>query len=292
MNLFLDTNENSLYVTTKRNGSTLMTEISTVAPNLQSINLETFADLLVTDKNIKIYAPVRDPIVRFKSGLAVNLYNRSGHLNVIDNTTLNLYKHMLMYFDNGIIEPGKLLTVYPNRPFHLYDSHCDHWLGTLMLLPCLGSNLVVIPMNKFSEHLKHKFSEGTEFISNRERPDSFNNTKPDYEKLWEVYKKVFVDVKLENTLSYEQWMEPEIKIFKILTAYKDDMLKIKSELLFNDLLDRKLYFNDLYSPNTHTMFTIINELSSRGLTTEKLDNFLAHYQTIRDRAYKVYTIEI
>ena len=147
-------------------------------------------------------------------------------------------------------------------------------------------------MNKFSEHLKHRFSEGTEFISKRERPDSFNNTKPDYEKLWEIYRKVFVDVKLENTLSYEQWMEPEIKIFKILTAYKDDMLKIKSQLFFNDLLDRKLYFNDLYSPNTHKMFTVVNELSSRGLTTEKLDNFLAHYQTIRDRSYKVYNMDI
>jgi len=147
-------------------------------------------------------------------------------------------------------------------------------------------------MNKFSEHLKHRFSQGIEFISKHERPDSFNISKPDYEKLWEIYKKVFVDVKLENTLSYEQWMEPETKIFKILTAYKDDMLKIKSQLFLNDLLDRKRYFNDLYSPNTHTMFSIINELSSRGLTTEKLDNFLAHYQTIRDRSYKVYSMDI
>lgn len=287
MDFFIDNKEQNLYVTTKRNGSTLLSEISTKADNLVQIDLTTFANILADNKSVKIYAPIRDPNTRFKSGLAVNLYNRSnGVINIINDEVLMLFKHMITYFDNSIVESGKLLSIYPVRPFHLYDPHCDHWLGTLMIFSSLNYDLVPIPMNMFSSHLMDRFPEGIDYIKNRERQDSFDQAKPEYERLWDVYKEV-IDV-----ASFDKWMSPELEIFNMLMSHTGTELNDRSFNCLNDLLDRKIYFNDLYSPNMQTMFTIVQELSSRKLTTDRLDQFLALYQTIKDRSYKVLTIEI
>lgn len=291
MDFFIDTCDQNLYITTKRNGSTLLSEISSVSSRLRSVDLQEAIGLL--NKNTKIYAPIRDPITRFKSGLSVNLYNRtSNQFNIIDDTAVNLYKQMLIYFDNSIVETGKLISIYPSRPYHLYDPHCDHWLGTLLLFSGLGFNLEPVPMNKLSEHLLQRFPEGSDYIKKRERTDSFNKTKPDYEKLYETYKEIFIDKTLSDTMTFDQWMHVELEIFDLLMSYTDKELNEQSFLLLNSILDRKVYYNDLYSPNTHTMFIILQELSQKNLTTEKLDNFLAHYQTIRDRSYKVYNMDI
>lgn len=287
MDYFLDNREQAIYVTTKRNGSTLLSEICSISENLESIELATLTNILAKNKNIKIYAPIRDPYTRFKSGLSVNLYNRSnGVYDKIDDESLTLFKHMITYFNVSVLDTGKLLSVYPSIPFHLYDLHCDHWLGTLMIFSSLNYDLVTIPMYEFSKHLLDRFPESIDYIKNRERTGSFDSPKIEYEKLYEVYKEV-----IDMTL-FEQWMNPEVEIFNILMSYTGTELNDRSADCLNKLLNKKIYFNDLYSPNTHTMFTIVQELSSRGLSTNRLDQFLELYQTIKDRSYKVYTIEI
>jgi hypothetical protein len=303
MDFFIDKQEPALYVTTKRNGSTLMAEISSVSTHLQRIEIAELAEVLSKEKHIPIYSPIRDPLTRFKSGLSVNLFNRSDFkFNKVTDTSLELFKHMLIYFDDCIGESGKLLSTYPVRPFHLYDPHCDHWLGSLMLFGALGFNLQVVPMNKFSQHLESRFPQGVEFIKNRERPDSFNNTKEDYEKLWEIYKEVFIErvpdhiqcmkENNEKIITFNEWMNPEIDIFNMLMQNKETAMHQLSNHYLDLFLDKKIYFNDLYSPNIQDMSIVLEELAEHKLLTRRLYKILALYRDVKNYTYKVHSLDI
>lgn len=302
MDFFIDKHEPALYVTTKRNGSTLLSEISTVSDNLQRVETPEFVNTITRDRKIPIYAPIRHPMIRFKSGLSVNLYNRSDFkFNVVDENSLNLFRQMLIYFDDCMGESGKLITIHPVRPFHLYDSHCDHWLGRLMIFSSLGFNLRPIKMNEFSEHLESRFSQGIEFVKKRERSSSFDTSSPHHELLWEVYKEVFIEripdhiqVMIDNNQTYmtfDQWMKPEIEIFEMFLTYAGSDLHSASHKRLNDYIDRKIYYNDLYSPNAQATFSILENLEKYKVSNSRLDMLSFVYQVLKERIYRIHSLD-
>lgn len=303
MDFFIDKNEPAMYITTKRNGSTLLSEISTVVDNFERIQIPEFVNTVARNRSIPIYAPIRDPLVRFKSGLFVNLHNRSDFkFNNVDENALHLFRYMLVYFDNCTGETGKLVSTYPVRPFHLYDSHCDHWLGGLMILSALGFKLKPIRMNNLSKHLEYRFRQGIDFINNRERPSSFDKSKPDYEQLWEVYKEVFIERTPDHIqeminnnqtfMTFDQWMKPEIDIFNMFLNYEGSELNSASHNCMNDYIDRQIYFNDLYSPNGQTVFALLEFLSNYKVANSKLDELSFIYQVVKDRTYKIHHLSL
>lgn len=274
------------YFTSTRNGSSVVKDIATMYPELEEVNTGRAFSILAAEPNTPIYVPFRDPEVRFKSGLTVNLY-RDLHNNpgLIEKSPTQLiadgygsvYKNKLEYLDNVISSGTPYMSAasrgFLRRPFHLLDDHLDHSFRIPFTLILYGYNIKLISLEDFSLHLKPLYPNATHLIERRERSKSSTTNVPDVYPLWSIYKSIFIDRKHVSgtnnmdandgysikTLTWERWMAPEKKIYKILRQYKDsDNLKEMCFRTFKEIINDKVYFTETFSPSFNKLATMIN----------------------------------
>jgi hypothetical protein len=301
--MLVDKKNKAVYMTGLRNGSTLMDEIKEiVGPNrlFRHEFPEDLIKLISNDRSYKIYMPFRNPMIRFKSGLTVNMYNRCGFDTSIIEANVEypeyyiLYKGMLRYLDNSYANDHNIFHLNYYRPYHLFDTHIDHLLYKPLIYLAYGFDVHMIPLNKFSDHLYKYFPEAISKIYERGRPDSFDKSSPLHEKVWDVYKEIFVDNDPEfykykypedRTLTFNLWMKPELEIFNLfLENYTNvNLLKTKSRALINHFIKTKQYFKDPYSPKTMEIGTTVPMLEVYNKPNKDLHDYVQSYIGIRDR---------
>lgn len=299
--MLVDKKNKAVYMTGLRNGSTLMDEIQ---HRVGSDRLEYFqwpedvVEMMTKDRSYKIYMPFRHPMVRFKSALTVNMHNRCGFdvsSNLFPNSEdYKLYKGMLTYLDSSIGNDHNLFNTLYSRPFHLFDTHTDHLLYKPLIYLAYGYDLHLIPFYDFSNHLYKNFPEAKDIIERRGRSDSFDVSQPKHEKVWNIYKEVFIDKtpeffqykpKGEELKTFDLWMKPELEIFNLFVEnyLRLNQLKTKCRGLIKHFVETKQYFNDPYSPKTMELGTIIPIIETFVKPNRDLYNFIQAYIGIRNR---------
>lgn len=296
MHILLDIKDNSLYATVNRNGSTLLSEISERNRTCKIIQIETMIQHLEVRPETPIYCPFRNPLVRFKSGLAVNLHNRTMFKdnNPTDEALEKSYRHfetIVNYFDITFGTMENVIGSSYHRPYHLFDQHIDHWLSLPLTMCVYGYNVQPIKMNEFSEHLKTKFDNVNDLIEKRQRPDSYDKSTPQQERLFSIYKSVFVDKKpeFENRISlnlrktFDQWMAPELEIFNFFhNNYKTANINHVAHNIVKKFFDQKIYFNDPYSVNHSSVIRLTKLIHKYRNTNPRFKFMIDNYKLIED----------
>lgn len=283
MIIYHNTEKNFLYFVSYRNGSSILQDISTVYDSLKVIEPKDAFRLLANQPDIAIHIPYRDPEVRFKSALAITLirdqskeYKNNSLTEVYKKGYHTLFKEKITYLDticgNHVPFLAGVSGGFKRRPYHLFDSHLDHSLWLPMFLILYNFNVKLISLKDWSLHLKPLYPKAIKFIEDRERPESSSTNRPEVEPLWQTYKSVFIDRKLETfdlvnreyavrTLRWKDWMAPEKQIYHTLNLYKDSqVLKMMTIKLFKNLFKEKVYFTDPFSPGFNTMTNLINQI--------------------------------
>lgn len=295
------------YFTSPRNGSSVVKDIATRYPEIKDVGTAKAFSILDAEPYTPIYIPFRDPEVRFKSGLAVNLYRdlhkyqdlmEKGPGKLITEGYGAVYKHKLEYIDNIASNNMPYISGasrgFLRRPFHLFDDHVDHSLRIPFTLILYGYNVKLVYLEDWSSHLKTLYPNAIDLITSRERIKSSTTNNPDVYPLWSIYKSIFVDqktvprppeLKIEEsyslkTLTWDRWMAPEKKIYKILRQYKDsDNLKEICFRIFKEIINDKVYFTDSFSPSFNKLFTLINFIHN---SKESIPEFFYMLQEIHN----------
>jgi len=293
--IFYDTVTTDFYYTTNRLGSTLLYEISKEDSSLQHIIHPPQLIKHVNDKrtNNRIIFPFRDPIARFKSGLNVNMFNRTTldfKFEGIHPTSLWHYKYMLLSLDNILADNTSVLSYIYRRPFHLFDKHTDHWLMIPLIYMVYNYNVKLLPLYDLSKVLKDRFPSSAELILKRERADSFNTPLPKYEKIWQVYKEVFIDheplgyenIPNESKITWQKWMASEKEIFDMIMKYLNtNNLNHGAHKMVNKILNTGQYLHDYRSPISLQCYYTIQQLEFYG-TNPKCANWANKFMTIKE----------
>lgn len=308
MNFYFDTNNNNFYCVSNRNGSTILKEISAAYPSLKVVADDEIFEILKQDFSRPIYIPFRDPVVRFRSGLSVNFFNRTGTvLDQADEKELESYAQSIKYLRSALHYTGTYYSSYPNEFYHLFDSHIDHWLWVAMIIGVYNYNVKLLPMYDLSKHLMTAFPKASSLIKSRSRTDSFDKSKVVYEKIWGYYKSVMIDdvelkdyqpqaylKKPEISYTFDNWMRFESELF---TNYKNFHASLNLRNLFVRLskkaFEDPFYLTDSLSPKMHTicgrLLPILHKIHEPILDYGNLqDLFRAYDQSSKNVRYKKY----
>lgn len=294
--MLVDRKNKAVYMTGLRNGSTLMEEIKDqVGPDrlFRHQYHEDLIRLISEDRSYKIYMPFRDPMVRFKSALTVNMYNRCGLDSINYPDYYKFYKGMLKYLDHSVGNDHNIFNLSYHRPYHLFDTHTDHILYKPLIYLAYGFDVHMIPFNKFSEHLLERFPEAEAVIKKRGRTNSFDTSMPEHERVWEIYKEVFLDnepifykdkVPDATTFTFDLWMKPELEIFELLIEnYQNvNIIKTKCRGLIKHFVKTNQYFTDPYSPKLMEIGELVPMIESINHVNHDLSGIIRHYITISD----------
>jgi hypothetical protein len=290
MDFYYKSDRNIAYVTTTKNGSTLMSNLSRADPSLQHLDIDS-AIRMIVEKDAKIYAPYRHPYVRFISGLEVNFFNNTDFFDGFVKgpgfptaTDAKQYKNFVRYLDRAMYTPGTSIGSYYYRPYHLFDQHLDHWLIIPFVLVLYNLNVEMIPMHQLSDHLLQLFPKCEEHIRKSERKGSFDQPQEHLMPLWNAYKTImnnpptrFKPVMMEF-ISFEKWLEPEIRVFNLFnTPLKNTNIQYEANKIFEKVAENGDYFYDLWSHRNQQMYKVIRNLHEY---VKPLDFFLALEQNI------------
>lgn len=310
MNFYFDTKNNNFYCVSNRNGSTILKEISDKYPSLKLVADDEIFEILKQDFSRPIYIPFRDPVVRFRSGLSVNFFNRTGIvLDQADEKELESYAQSIKYLRSSLHYTGTYYSSYPNEFYHLFDSHIDHWLWVAMIIGAYNYNVKLIPMYNLSNHLMTAFPQASPLIKSRSRSDSFDKSKSDYDKIWEYYKSVMItNVELKNyqpqsylknpeiSYTFDNWMRFESELF---INYKNFHANLNLRNLFVRLskkaFEDPFYLTDSLSPKMHTicgrLLPILHNIHEPILDYGNLqDLFRAYDHSSKNVRYKKYEL--
>lgn len=287
--IYYDNKHNEFYFPFNRNGSTLIFDISNTVNYLKEKELPEALALIERDKNIPIYVPFRDPIVRFKSGLSVNFLREceeeSGNKNITSVPPKDKYKIVLNTLKNLYLNhiSHHLLSKFI-MPFHLNDVHLDHCLWRPLILLANGYNVKLIPMNKLSDHLHSRFPTTLNLIKERERKNSFNVVRRDTEGLWDIYKEIFIDIPMYKdkfnmqNINWYLWMRDEQTIFDQFCLYQDSPnLNFVSGKMILTLLQGKAYFSDTNSVMLPSLMFMLEEIKKHRELCPEIQSFHATY---------------
>jgi hypothetical protein len=280
MNFYYDQNKNELYLTSNRNGSTILLEIAGVCENLTSISLSKALEYLKSDPDAPIHCAFRDPYVRFASGLEVQFFNVTGIVmppppkNYSEiaylKTIIGQYKTMLRYVVTNSQTTSSFYH-YLRLPYHLYDTHLDHWLWPSVFFGAYGYNVKLVPMYDFSKLLLENFPKAKSLIKKRERLTSFDTVKQSCIPLMDAFREIMIDnfewsAGHENgnpdmLITWDKWMNVEQEIF---LTYKSNHHLFKPIKMYNKLLDKMIndpfYISDIESPKCAAMNLLVDSI--------------------------------
>lgn len=305
--IFHDLKDEKIYYTTNRLGSSLLLDISERDNKFVLINPSDLPKIVAkNNRKTEIIFPFREPIARFKSGLSVNLYNRTDFTKKIldyesalnNSLILDQYRYMLMILDNTAADNSHFLAANYKRPYHLYDMHTDHWLYMPMLFMVYNYNVKLLPLYELSKHLAARFPNCIDLIQKRERKNSFNETDPLYENIWKIYKEVFIDripINYENVTrednrgkTWQEWMDPEIEIFNTFVKYLNTPnLTYAAHKLANKFLDKLIYFDDPFSTISWNIHNTIRDIQRYNPINPRFNYYFKNFQNMMSGAYNI-----
>lgn len=264
---YIDKEHNIAWLTSFRNGSTMLENIASLNSNLL---IYKFADIklhnyLKENPNAPIYTVFRDPEVRFRSGLKAvfhKISNGSDNYNSLLNYIKNVIERSMPFRDFG------RMNAVNHRIFYLFDSHLDHTLWAPMTLATYGHNIKLIPMNEYSGYLNCYYPKEYSAKSNNIRSDSFDTSTAAQNALWDSYKEIMFN---NNELTaFDQWMSVEKQIFEMYkNNYKQDNIKEISKELMQIAINDPLYFTDIYSTRVDLINRLLEKLHMDDTETSK-----------------------
>lgn len=294
--IYFDIKNQAFYFPYNRSGSSLLYDISKVVNYLIPYDdKETFKILQEkAGTGYEIYVPYRDPVVRFKSGLYINFFRTMpeatkdlmtiGFNRIVQGSYGRRYSEFLESFRDLYLNHMPFhLTCNFKIPYHLLDVHTDHSLWRPLVLLNHNYNVKPIPMNGLSIWLETMFPEAKKQIKKRERPDSFNKSKLEADLLWDIYKKVMVDIpdtqdKQKRKMNWAKWMAPEIEIFNNFNQYIDTAnMHYMANKLTQKFFEDKLYFSDTNSVMLPNLMYILSEIKKYRPLTYPFNEYHAVY---------------
>jgi hypothetical protein len=289
MDFYYKSDRNIVYVTTTKNGSTLMSNLSKADSSLTYLDTDNAMRVIVKN-DAKIYAPYRHPYPRFISGLEVNFFNNTDFFDGIekgpnfpDKESCKLYKNFVRYIDRAMYSPGTSIGSHYYRAYHLFDQHLDHWLIIPFILVLYNLNVQMVPMHDLTNHLLQVFPKCKEQIIKSERKGSFDQPQEHLIPLWNAYKSVMMKPPPNNkpflleSITFEKWIEPEIRVFNLFnTKLTNTTLHYEANKIFEKVAQNGDYFYDLWSHRNQQMYKVIRHLHEH---VKPLDFFLSLERT-------------
>lgn len=256
---YFNTKEPSIYWPYNRVGCTLIQNIHEDCDYLERISQNRCFELLKDNPDLPIYFPYRNPEVRFRSGLAVNFYRNLDPAG----QKMPIFEAVFKYKEKYETELESMKTFMQwiplhhdclLRPYHLFDIHLDHYLWQALIMLSYGYNFKLVPLNEWSVHLINKFPKHLELIKRTERTGSFDKMRKDVLPIWEIYKKVFVDIpdikccRGERTINFKNWMAPEMELFRTFDKYRNlPNLQFHAYKALRKIGEKGTYFSDPHS---------------------------------------------
>lgn len=279
--IYHNTKENTFYYPIYRCGSSVLHEISERCDHLHAYQDDDGLKIIDLNRECPIYIIYRNPETRFKSGLQITikrflskdqkLLSKRIH-ELLDEGHDKLFEHSIGFLDNVVSSDIPFVSGHWNgsiiRPYHLYDSHLDHMLWRPLILKAYGYNVVMIPINEYDGHLAPLYPLAyQEIMNSHDRPETFKTNNSNANRLWEIYKKVFVDdMYFDNktsrsVITFKTWIDEEFKIFHMIEKFRSaPNFKFACEQMIKKLFDGKIYFTDLYSPSVIRVNMLLNIL--------------------------------
>lgn len=304
--IFHNTKFNFFYFLSYRVGSTLLKKIAEVHDEIKFLTFEDGIKKINENLERPIYVVYREPLTRFKSGLEIvfrrdfiqgDQYHDQGVDNLLNSGYDEIFLQKLISYDNLFSLNIPFVSGYSRgrtkRCFHLYDNHTDHNLWKALILIAYEYNVRLIPLNEYTKHLTYfypRFSLHDEEISKNMRKSSFDSNKELSLKLWNIYKKVFVDnlfckpdVKLKKLITFDEWMSEEKMIFNALEKYTiHSDVNIMHHVIKN-LFENRIYFSDIHGPSSieiasllHHIHTIKNPIKPFNMYVQKFSEYQYH----------------
>lgn len=302
--IYHNTNYNVFYYPIYRCGSSVLREISEKFNYLKAYQDDEGFKLIDLNRNSPIYIIYRDPKTRLKSGLQITIKRLLNNILVqrieemLDNGYDILFERSLSILDNVLSSDipyisgswdGKIL-----RPYHLYDVHIDHMLWRPIILKAYGYNVEMIPINEYNDNLAPFHPTAyREILNSHYRPNTFDTNNTDSTRLWDIYKKVFIDnlyydnKNCNTIITFESWINEEIKIFDMIEKYRlTTHFKSACEDIIKKLFDDKIYFSNMYSPSVRGINRLLNIIHKYQKPIDSLLDFHKNDDMIATNTYK------
>lgn len=294
--IYHNTKQNTFYYPIYRCGSSVLLDISKKCDYLKEYHDEEGFRLIDLNRECPIYIIYRHPETRFKSGLQITikrfLMNQPDLLHkdilpMLDEGYDALFQYGISFLDNIATKDIPYVSGHWDReiirPFHLYDSHLDHMLWRPLILKAYGYNVVMIPINEYDDHLGRLYPTAyQQILDSHDRPETFKTNNKNANKLWEIYKKVFVDNlyyddrSARAAITFKTWMDEEIKIFDTIEKFRSaPNFKFASEKMIKKLFENKLYFSDMYAPSMIRIHKLLDILHNHK---EPIEDFKLFYE--------------
>lgn len=281
--IYHNTRKNIFYYPIYRCGSSVLRDISQRCEYLNEYQDEEGFELIDLNRECPIHIIYRNPETRFKSGLQITIKRfLRKHQNLLskdidkmlDEGYDRFFEHSIGFLDNVITSDLPYTSGHWEgnviRPYHLYDSHLDHMLWRPMILKAYGYNVEMIPINEYDKHLGPLYPKAyQEILFSHDRPETFKTNNAAANRLWEIYKKVFVDDLYfvnktgRSIITFKRWIDQEFKIFNMIEKFRSaPNFKFACEKMIAKLFEENLYFYDMYSPSvvrTHMLLDILHK---------------------------------
>lgn len=233
-----DRDKNLLFIQKNRCGTSLLHELiqSHRCPGLQRYSyqqiFEQFDSSMLSVNGLKIATIFRHPIRNFISSL--NL--------LIDARTME-------FVDQDHFDP---------HYYHLGDAHAQHDLIQALIWGAAGFDIQFVRLSGYTDFLINHYPQCKSIISAKHMPDSFDARSCDTSqvKLWLKYEEFINSNEFSCDLynSWEDWMEPELKLFEyyLLCEKQNDYEKRRDLCLYamEYLLNHRHYWSEVsYKPS-------------------------------------------
>lgn len=264
-----------------RTGSSLLHDVSCFVPDMLYISTDQAFQIIKQRPDTPIYITYRDPELRFRSGLQVNICQDPINSDEISRPTLELissYIQKIRYLDfcMGVqvaaeINSPDMYPTYYRRPYHLYDQHIDHCLWRPYLLLLHGYNVKLMCITEWSGHLLKYYPECAPLIQQHERKDANTAPAEGTNILWDAYYSVFGVPARVATHTWEMWMSQEQLVYDALVEYNTRIIASEKPLTnaLSVLIDNDLYFSDITTTAYTYMLALIVQINKdRGLNSD------------------------
>jgi|688.fasta_scaffold02953_15 hypothetical protein len=299
--IYHNTKHNIFYYPIFRCGSSILRDISSQYDELVEYHDDEGFKLIDLNRECPIYVIYRDPETRFKSGLQITITRflpcdippQSRYVDqFLDEGHDVSFENAMGFLDNVITTDipkvsgswqGKIM-----RPFHLYDSHIDHMLWKILILKAYDYNVVPLPINKYDSHLAPLYPKAyNDILKSHDRPETFKHNNKRALRLWDIYKKVFIENKyFQNKtqrphISFKEWMDEERKVFATIEKFKSAAtFKFACDKMITKLFANKIYFEDMYSPSLERIHELLDILHRHKKPLKQFELFHKTYRSI------------
>lgn len=194
---FYDHKKNLLLLPINRCGAGMFSEIASASTDLTVTTVEEFFGGASPDQIPEIVAIVRHPTRAFVSGVSE-------------------------IFDVDGVRPE--INDIDHRAYHLGSRHLSHRLAIPMIFASAGCTLTMWLLDELSEKMIELYPEHSEIINQHHSDDACSMRTSNVQQVlcWLKYEEYInsVNVQHASELTWEQWMEPELDLYKHCVGFR------------------------------------------------------------------------